>query len=320
VIGRDRNFPGWQTHETPSWGAAPAPSNASATINPYSLAPTFKNQTLMQTVRLSAGGARLRTRLSNEYGTAPLNVGGARVTLLGSGGEPVGEGVPLTFSGRATATLPPGAPMISDPVALPTRALAKSRMAIVLPEAVRLCTCHATGAQHVMISPPGGCTARAFPTPARAAAYRAFLTGVEVQTQAAPVIVAYRDSITDGYRSTDDADRRWPARLAEWLLSTPGAQQAAVVNAGISGNRFLSDGAVIFMGQSALSRLDRDVLAVPGASHLIVLEGINDLGAGGAKPPRDEDLVAGCRQIIERAHAHGIKVIGATVLPYEGAA
>ena len=307
------------------WAAPPEPFPVASGINPDSLTPSFQNQTIVQLVRLSAGGTRLRIRFSNEYGGKPLALGAARVALAGADGAPIsGSDHALTFSGRPSAIIPAGAPLFSDPVDLPTKALMKLRVTLYLPEAVQQCSCHATGGQHPMVSPEGDYTTRVFaPKPKFGGTYRAFLSAVDVESaRSGPVIVAFGDSITDGYRSTDDTDRRWPDRLAERLLAASPGRQAAVVNAGISGNRVLGDGRppLIFFGQSALARFDRDVLSVPGATHLIVLEGVNDIGGGAASPPTVEDLIAGYRQLIARAHAHGLKVIGGTILPYEGAA
>ncbi|HXY32705.1 MAG TPA: SGNH/GDSL hydrolase family protein [Planctomycetaceae bacterium] len=136
------------------------------------------------------------------------------------------------------------------------------------------------------------------------------------------VIVAFGDSITDGATSTPDTNRSWPSQVAERLAANKATANLAIVNEGISGNRLLNDGA----GVSALARFDRDVLSQPGVKWLIVLEGINDIGIGGrpgAEPPdavTAEDIIAAHKQIIERAHTHGIKVIGATLTPYVGAA
>ena len=305
-----------------TWGASPAPSLTVATVNPRSLTPSFENQTLVQLVRVSAGGARVRVRFSNELGAKPLLIGGASVTLLSAAGEAVGGARRLTFSGLPTVSVPSGAPMLSDPVDMPVAPLAKLQVALFLPQPVLTCTCHLTGAQHAFISPPGDYTMRPFDRAAGASTtYRAFLTGVDVETAArGPVIVALGDSITDGYRSTDDTDRRWPDRLAERLHATAAGRAVAVVNAGISGNRVLADGKLVIAGQSALTRFDRDVLAVPGATHLIILEGVNDLGVGAAAPPSAAEMIGGYRQLIARAAEHGLTVIGATILPYEGAA
>jgi lysophospholipase L1-like esterase len=307
-----------------SWAASPAMPMAAPANNPSRGTPTFNNQTLVQTVRLSAGGSQLRIRLSNEYGTHPLAIGAARVALVGVDGVVVaGSERSVTFAGGRAASLAPGAPLLSDPVALPTAALAKLRISLFLPTDTNGCTCHMSGSEVAQIS-SGDTTDRAAPGAAAspgAPTFRAFLTAVEVETAAAPapVIVAFGDSITDGYQSTTGANRRWPDRLAERLAAKYPGRPIGVNNAGIGGNRVISDGVVPIFGQSALSRFDRDVLSIPGATHVIVLEGVNDLGASRTDPPKAEALIAGYRQLIARAHAHGLKIIGATILPYGGA-
>ena len=147
------------------------------------------------------------------------------------------------------------------------------------------------------------------------------------------LIVAFGDSIIDGDGSTVDADHNWPSDLIRRLQKTPEGSKLAVVNAGIAGNRLLSDGVSISFGfgASGLARFDRDALLLPGVTHIVLLEGINDIGFPGAKlrgeylaDPADalsvEDLMGAYRQLISRAHAHGVKLIGATMTPFEGAA
>jgi lysophospholipase L1-like esterase len=305
-----------------SWAASPAPPVVGVTEGALAGPPnpSFDNQTLVQIVRLSAGGRRLRIRFSNEYGVAPLQIGAARVALVGpDGGEVAGSERSVSFSGAAGATLPPRAPLLSDPIDLTAPPLAQVKISLYLPGKTGPCTCHILGGQVADISPPGDYTRRPF-APADHIAIRAFITEVDVDNpRARPVIVAFGDSITDGYRSTAGANRRWPDRLAERLIHARGAGGAAVVNAGIGGNRILADGFIPSMGENALARFDRDVLSVPGATHLIILEGVNDLGGGEAAPPSAQALIGGYEQMIARAHAHGLKAIGATILPYEGA-
>ena len=303
-------------HWIGSWGASPAMPMAAPANNPSRGTASFNNQTVTQVVRLSAGGSRLRVRLSNEYGPKPLQVGVVRVALVGADGAAVaGSERAVTFSGAASAVIPAGAPLLSDPVALPTKTLSRLRVSLFLPADSNGCTCHMTGQELISIA-PGDATA-APPAPATGAGnYRAFLTEVDVETAAPvrPVIATFGDSITDGYRSSDGANRRWPDRLAERLDAAK--RPYAVVNTAISGNRVLAEQLPIF-GQSALSRFDRDVLSLPGVTHVTVLEGINDLGMG---KPTAADLIAGYRQLIARAHEHGLKIIGGTLLPYGGAA
>jgi lysophospholipase L1-like esterase len=306
-----------------SWGASPAPPMAAGAYGGrIPGTPTFNNQTIVQVVRLSAGGQRLRLRLTNEYGPKALEIGAARVALVDSSGAIVaGSDRPVTFSRLAGATIPAGAPLISDPVALPTRTMARLRVSLFLPGDSGGCTCHMSGQELVQVA--AGDATKAVPPPATGTAqYRAFLSGVEVETTTAPgpVIVAFGDSITDGYQSTVGANRRWPDRLEERLAARDPGRAIGMVNTGIGGNRVLSDGAIAIFGQSALTRFDRDVLSVPGATHVVVLEGVNDLGASRTAPPSAEALIAGYRQLIARAHAHGLKIVGGTILPYGGAA
>lgn len=313
-----------------TWGAAPLPP--SPAMGPFPATPSFENQTIRQTVRISAGGQRIRIRFTNEYGAKPLTIGAARVALADEKGAiQAGTERPVLFSGKTSATIPAASPFLSDPIDLPVKALSSVSISIYLPEATGPCTCHSTGLQDALISEPGDFTAKAF-TPKQTLQQRLFISGVEVEmTGEARAVVVLGDSISDGMGSTPNANRRWPDLLAA-RLNEKGANWA-VVNMGISGNRVLSDGA----GQSALARFDRDVLSVPGAKALVIFEGVNDLGlsygrfdegpmasAFKAMQPHSkataETLIAGYRQLIARARAHGLKVLAATITPYGGAA
>ena len=316
---------GW----TGSWGAAPlAPGPA---MGPFPATPAFSNQTIRQIVRLSAGGSRIRVRFTNEYGSKPLLIGAARVALTDAQGRiQPGSDRPLSFAGKPTALIPPGSPYLSDPVDFPLAALSDLSISIYLPEDTGQCTCHAVGMQTAYVSDTGDFVAQTF-VPSQTLQARAFISGVEVYgTAPAAAVVVLGDSISDGVGSTLDGNRRWPDMLARRLAARRGHRQSAVVNMGISGNRLLNDGA----GQSALARFDRDVLSVPGAAYLIVFEGVNDLGISFGQfagpmaevfknlVPKNkatgEAMIAGYRQLIDRAHAKGLKVFGATIAPYEG--
>ncbi|HTV50076.1 MAG TPA: SGNH/GDSL hydrolase family protein [Steroidobacteraceae bacterium] len=310
-----------------TWGAAPQPPGG---FGPPTA--SFSNQTIRQIVRLSAGGDRVRIRFTNEYGTKPLLIGAASVArVTASGAVEPGSERRILFGGKPSVIIPAGAPWVSDSVDLPVSALSSLSISIYLPEDTGPCTCHAVGMQTAEISPAGDYTTRRF-EPQRTVQARAFLSGIEAERHGAThAIVVLGDSISDGVGSTLNANRRWPDLLAQRLAARKGAESWGVVNMGISGNRVLDDGA----GVSALARLDRDVLSVPGVSHLIVFEGVNDLGLSyghpqgpmaaffrtlvPAHPATAERVIAGYRQIIERAHAHGIKVLGATIAPYQGA-
>lgn len=309
-----------------SWGASPLPPTAAGGFFPAT--PEFEDQTIRQIVRLSAGGAQIRLRLSNEYGIQPLRIGAARVAIAdGETGIVRGSERAVTFSGAVSTVIPPGAPLLSDPIDLEVDELESISIALYFPDNTGQCTCHQVGLQPGYVA-DGDASNEVIVTDTRVQS-RAFITGVEVLGDAAGAVVALGDSITDGVGSTSGANNRWPDVLAERLAARSGPG-FGVVNHGISGNRVLADGA----GESALARFDRDVLSVAGVTHVVIFEGINDLGIGfgsfGGPAGSDdgitrspglsaEAMIAGYRQIIARAHARGLRVYGATIAPYEGA-
>jgi len=314
-----------------SWGASP--EGPIAGLGPPFASPTFHDVTLRQVVRLSGGGKQVRVRFSNEFGTQPLTIGGAHVALAAAGGasQPGSDHV-LTFGGKPTAVVPPGAPLVSDPVDLTVPALSKLVVSLYTPSQVDTCTCHGTAAEAGWMIPGNAAAALAPPANAMPLAARALISAVDVGSDApAKVIVTFGDSITDGVGATTGADRRWPDQLAE-RLAKRGGPAVFVSNQGISGNRVLNDG----MGVSALARFDRDVLSTPGLSYVVVFEGINDIGisfaprsdtgpmagflkAFGGAPVGADDIIAGYRQLIARAHERGVRIYAATITPYEGA-
>jgi lysophospholipase L1-like esterase len=318
--------PRWVT----TWAASPSPPTEAS--GPFPASPHFANQTLRQVVRISAGGTRVRVRLTNEYGRQPLHIGAAHLAIAAADGRiQPGTDHLLTFAGQASTYVPAGAPLLSDPVEVPVPPLSTLAISLYLPEETGACTCHPASIQTMYVSGEGDFTAGEL-TGATKLVTRAFVSGVEVEnTDVGGTIVVFGDSISDGVGSTLDANRRWPDRLAERLNGKGGAA-FAIANEGISGNRLLGDGA----GQSALARFDRDVLATPGAAYVMLFEGINDIGLsyGNFQGPMAEvfkrsvparkstaqDLIEADRQLIARAHAKGLKVIGATLTPYEGAA
>jgi len=274
--------------------------------------------TFRMVARISAGGSNVRLRLSNEMTDTPLSIGAVHVALAGPDGTPqAGTDRVVTFSGTRSPTIPPFAPLVSDPVALAVPPLAKLVVSIYVPGEATRTTIHSLGVSNNMIV-PGDQTGAGTLTGGRQAYERHILSGVDVSGgPASGTIVALGDSITDGALSTSDKNQRWPDILAE-RLKRAGITRFAVANAGISGNRLLLTGA----GPAALARLDRDVLSVPGVRYVVVLEGVNDIGSAKnthTSPPRPEEIVAAYRQIIDRAHSHGVKVFGATILPYKGA-
>jgi lysophospholipase L1-like esterase len=310
--------------------AAPAPAPAPAAgpggggggRGGFAPPATVTNQTLRQVVRTSIGGSKVRVVLSNAFGTAPIQVGGASVALRDKDAaiQPATSKM-LFFAGAPTATILAGATLVSDPVDMALTPLAELAIDVFVPGDLGVSpspvTTHNGASQTNYVSETGNHVGTAaLPTSLRPAAWF-LIARVEVSAPANTLaVVAFGDSITDGARSTADMNNRWPDVLAKRLAARKGAG-VAVLNAGISGNRVLGDGA----GISALARFDKDVLMQTGVTHVVVMEGINDIGLARSNPsPSAADLIAGHKQLIERAHARGLKIYGATLTPYEGAA
>jgi lysophospholipase L1-like esterase len=282
----------------------------------------FSNQTVRQIVRVSVGGDRVRIRLSNEFGTKPVLIGAASIGLAGENSAIAsGSPRPLTFGGSRSTVILPGAPALSDPVDLRVAPLSDVAVSLYLPATTDLGTVHQVGLQTAFVSSAGDFTASSdFPVVDRFA-NRFFLAGVMVEpTSPTRAIVTFGDSITDGTNSTVNTNSRWPDILARRL--TEAGTPFAILNQGISGNRVLSEGA----GVSGMARFERDVLSQPGVSHVVILLGINDIGWPGtpAIEPSGmfrtaDEIIAGYKQMIERAHLRGIKVIGSPLTPFENA-
>jgi lysophospholipase L1-like esterase len=305
-----------------SWQASPQPVWGTDFLFPTNVPPVLHQQTVRQVARVSLGGRRLRIVLSNTYGNQPLIIGKATIARPGPEDQIVAGSLrTVTFGAQEAASIPPGASWVSDPVTLPVSARAQVTVSLYLPDVTPLGTFHWDGRQTGWIAPGDQSSALAL-TKADGAIQnttaRLLLTGIQVETEgAAQTVVVIGDSITDGAAASVDKDNRWPDFLAARLAP----HGVALVNAGISGARLLSDG----MGVNALARLDRDVLAQPGVRSVIVMLGINDIAwpgtafAPAAQPPTLAALTAGYRQLVEQAHAKGVRVIGATLTPFEGA-
>jgi len=312
----------------PAWVGTWAASPQAPLGGPIAPALTFDDVTLRQIVHTSVGGSALRVRISNTFGDRDLAIGAARVALRADGaGVDAASDRELRFSGRTAIEIPAGATAVSDAVDLDVPAFSNVAVSLYLPEDSGPATSHGTGLQTGYVSESGNHVGtETFPVAREIQSWQ-FLSGVEVMAPAdTTVIVAFGDSITDGAASTPDTNRRWPNYLARRLAARPDASPVAVLDQGISGNRVLHD----VIGQNALARFDRDVLAWPGVTHVIVLEGINDIGfpaiqgapfgdAVDTSAVTADDLIAGYRQLIARAHAHGITIIGGTLTPYQGA-
>jgi len=288
---------------------------------PDSAGPTLKAQTVRQVVRTSIGGSALRMRLSNLDGTGPTLVGPVRVALHANGSAIVPRtDHALTFHGQSTVTLAKGESVLSDPVAMHVAPLQELAISMYFPTATGPSTAHGDAQATTYVTDSGDATSALELANAEQLHSRLFLTDVEVEAAApAQAVVAFGDSITDGYQSTNDANHRWPDILAARLQAAQQTASVAVVNSGISGNRILNDNA----GPSALSRFDRDALEKAGVHWIVLLEGINDIGeANQPATPKDDvsasQVIDGMKTLIARAHAKGIKIYGATLTPFAG--
>jgi lysophospholipase L1-like esterase len=285
----------------------------------------FTNQTLRQIVHASIGGSKVRVVISNAYGNAPVTVGAGSIALHDQKGAIHATSArPLTFGGEPTITVPANAVMYSDPVDLTVPPMADLAIDLYLPgttSTMGLLTMHTASFQTNYISETGNHVGR--PTLPTAATIQNWflLSRVEVaSTDAVGAIVAFGDSITDGTRSTPDTNGRWPDHLSRRMQSQPSPLKMGVLNAGIAGNRVLGE-AAFNAGINALARFDLDALSQAGATHIIVMEGINDIGLARQNPtPTAKDIIVGHKQLIERAHSRGLRIYGATLTPFWGAA
>ncbi len=308
-----------QSAPQPQWVGSWATSPMQATGVDLRL---FSSVTLREIVHISAGGDEIRLRFTNEFGLDPLTVADAHVALSAGGGaiQP-GSDRAVTFGGAASVNIPPGAAIFSDPVALAVAPLADLAVSFYLPpQIMRAETYHWFAGQDNYLAEGHAPAAPTLPQATTLSSWY-FFDGIDVA--AAPgsrAIVAFGDSITDGMISTPNANHRWPDVLAARLSQNPNLARIGVLNEGISGNRVLNEDT----GPSALSRLDRDLLAQSGVRYVIVLESINDIGhLARLQVPWDAigapQLEWGLKQIADRAHEHGLKIFGATLTPYEGA-
>ena len=308
-----------QTVWTGSWAAAPVAAPASApsgVANPDGL-------TYRDVVHLSLGGKAIRLRISNEFGTKPLTLGSVHAALsAGADATQPGSDRTATFGGVESVTIPTGSAAVSDPIALPVKASANLAVSIFVPtQDGATLTYHNLAVSSNYIATGNVTTAASLAGATKISSWY-LLKAVEVDAgpRAASVVILGA-SISDGTHSTPDKNVRWPDVLAARLQANPQTSQIGVLNEGIAGARILHD----MTGPSALSRLDRDVLAQSGAKYLIVSLGTNDIGRTffPTRPNEGvtaEQIIWGLQQIVQRAHARGIKVFGSTLNPFGGAA
>lgn len=308
--------------------AAPAQSAqqwvAAWSAAPDQEGPSLSAKTIRQIVRPSIGGSSVRLRLTNLYGTAAVTIGPVRIAKHAgeSAIQPETQRA-VTFGGKPIVSIAQGADALSDPVAFPVTAFEQLAISLYVPDSSKASTLHGVGMQTAYIV-SGEVTAALKLATSETDTSRYFLSDVEVAADAAArTVVVIGDSITDGVGSAVDLNRRWTDALAERVQADPMFASIAVVNSGIAGNRLLNDAAAPFVGPSMLSRLDRDALSKPGVRWIVLLSGSNDISAADMlDTPQDKvtarQIIGGMQQLIARAHAKGIKVYGATVLPKAG--
>jgi lysophospholipase L1-like esterase len=286
--------------------------------------PALSGKTIRQIVRPSIAGPNVRLRLSNRYGTAAVTIGPVHIAKhVGESAIRPGSDRAVTFGGKPTVTIAQGVDTLSDPVAFPLVAFEQVAISLYVVDGGKASTLHGVGMQTAFIA-NGQVTSAAKLENSETDTSRYFLTDVEVAARTnARTVVILGDSITDGVGSTRDRNRRWPDALAERLQADPTLASIAVVNSGIAGNRLLNDASAPFVGPSMLARFERDVLSKPNVRWVVVLTGSNDISAADMlDAPKEkvsaQQIITGLQQLVARAHAKGIKVYGATLLPKAG--
>jgi lysophospholipase L1-like esterase len=307
---------------TGSWASAQMVPNAKDALPSADLT----GATLRQTLRLSIGGDQIRVRLSNVFGTEPLrlmSVHVARAVAAGSARIDPATDRALAFSGASEVTIPAGAEYLSDPIAFPATPLTSLAVSLRFAGAPAQQTSH-PGSRTTSWIAAGDQVAAADLPGAKAVDHWYHLSGVDVLRPAGESVVTFGDSITDGYGVTTNGDNRWPDGLAARLQADPRTRGVGVLNLGIGGNRLLLDGT----GPNAMARFERDVLAQSRVKSVIVLEGVNDLGTLTRDQPVSAEahadlvarIIAAYEQMIQRARQRGVRIYGATIMPYGGSA
>lgn len=302
-------------HWVEAWYSPPFPTTSVWGCNQVR---TYSHQTVRQVIQIQTGGTRLRVRLTNELGLTPLRVGQVTIALSSLNGVIQGSTVHvLSFSGKRGVIIPVGKALLSDPVHMKVRRFENLAISIYYPSFSE----PAGHLKTLMISPPGNHASEAvWPLAQRVQAPEA-ASAVEVRSRLArPVMVAFGDSITEGFCSTPGMHLDYPNQLAHLLSKRAATRQWVIINSGISGNRLLHEG----WGTKALARYGRDALNIPGVRAIVLLEGINDIGqayisSSDTGPISASSIIAAYRDLIRRAHARGLKIFIGTLTPYAGA-
>ncbi|WP_224245777.1 SGNH/GDSL hydrolase family protein [Hyalangium gracile] len=300
-----------------AWGTAPQDYN-----EPF-LGPTpplsFNNQTIRQVLRTSLGGKEVRVRFSNVFGKQPLQIDGASIARVQSGSSiAAGSATGLRFNGQPSVTIPPGEELWTDAAPLTVEAGSELAVSLFFASDTPVSTQHSMAMRDTYVVSGNALSADTLSNPETRPSYF-FTTGLDVLNTAGPrVVVAFGDSITDGAGTTPGAERRWTDFLARRLEAQAKAGTVGVVNKGIGGGRILNDG----IGPKGIDRFERDVLETSGVTHVVILLGINDIGMASFIPSQAvsvEQMTQGFQSMIDQAHAQGIKVLAATLLPFKGA-
>ncbi|EPX55285.1 putative secreted protein [Cystobacter fuscus DSM 2262] len=305
-----------------TWTAAPQDYNETIPVPgvPPPEPQSFQDQSIRQVMRVSAGGDKVRVRVSNLFGTAPVTLGGVHIAR-GTGGASINATTDtvLRFNGQESVTVPAGQEAWSDEASFSLPSQTDVAITVYVPQTTPVATVHSLGQQTISVAAGNALGSATFtPTQTRQSYY--WVTGLDVRNDdARGVIVAFGDSITDGAGSTVDALNRYPDFLARRVAADPALQGFSVVNQGIGGNRALND----VIGARGVERFQRDVLGTTGVTHAIILIGINDIGFGGFVPAQAvtaDEIIAGLQTMVDQAKARDVKVFLGTLLPLKGMA
>jgi len=320
-----------RAQQNPTWIATWTASPEGADPDPDEPLLNLNDQTVRERARVTNGGEQIRLRFSNEFSSAPALIGKVTVALAdGPAGVAPASLHAVTFDGKDSVTIPAGAPALSDPIDFSLKPGAEISISLYFPNRVTSVTWHSFATKRAVISAQGDHTSDAAIQGGKESESTVFLVSVLVPAQTnRRVIVAFGDSLVDGDGTSHEKDLDFSNDLFRRLQRARGAMQSAVVNEGIAGNRLLNHGPVNSLGVSAAARFDRDALAILGVSDVILIEGTNDIGFPGAKlgdlalapaegGPTVDDITRAYQQLVARAHARDVRVIGCTITPSEG--